>query len=147
MCKSNRKTIIDIICAAFFVISAIVFLLNYKIIRVDGESMEPTLHNKDIILISLNPSKINKSDIIVFNHDGNTCIKRIVAVEGDNVTIKDNKLQVNGIFISNVKSTVSNKSYKLKTDELFVLGDKYKDSIDSSDYGPITTQNIIGKKW
>lgn len=109
--------------------------------------MEPTLHNKDIILISLNPSKINKSDIIVFNHDGNTCIKRIVAVEGDNVTIKDNKLQVNGIFISNVKSTVSNKSYKLKTDELFVLGDNYKDSLDSSDYGPITTQNIIGKKW
>ena len=52
MCKSNRKTIIDIICAAFFVISAIVFLLNYKIIPyfVSSQSDFPVFFKKNIYL-------------------------------------------------------------------------------------------------
>ena len=80
-------------------------------------------------------------------------VKRIVAVSGDTVCIKDNKLYVNG-RISEITSAdrikyagTAEKNILLGDGEYFVLGDNYDESVDSryEEVGIVQEDNIIGK--
>ncbi len=131
-------------------------------LEVTGESMEPTLHNKEQILvekISMNFDELQRGDIIVFNSPENPkvlVIKRIIGIPGDIVTIQRNAVFLNGqqleetylekgmlteakdMLAEGVKTQVPFKSY-------IVLGDNRTNSTDSRDFGPIKEEEIVGK--
>ena len=141
MCK--KKNIFMIISLILMVI----FVLNFKLIFVDGQSMAPTLKNNQIMLINKNIEKYNKNNIIVFDtKEYDVCVKRIIATGGDNVQLNNGCIYVNGIKISpyNCDETLKT-NYKLEKDQYFVIGDNYNASIDSRAYGPIDESDIIGE--
>lgn len=146
--KDNIKFIIYILIIGF-----IIFFVNqylFQVCVVHGESMYPTLKNKDIIFIKKFDLKIEYNDIVVIKKGDNVIIKRVVGLPNDSISI-DKYLYVNGqknenLYIENA-GDIKNEIL-LKDKEYFVLGDNINYSIDSrfDEIGIINEDEIIGKK-
>lgn len=91
--------------------------------------MNPTLKNNSLIVIDKFLYKlgdIKKGDILIFKVKDEEMVKRLSYLPGEKFESEGNLIQ-------------------LKSNEIYVLGDNPKESIDSRNYGPIKTNSIIGK--
>jgi signal peptidase I len=126
--------------------------------RVDGPSMQPTLHNHEYILVDKAQylfGKPSRGDVIVFQYPRDPSedfVKRIIGVPGDTVSVdSDGQVTVDGVAINEpYVNDLTNASYQpntwtLSSDEYFVLGDNRGNSSDSRDWGPVPLRDIIGK--
>jgi signal peptidase I len=82
----------------------------YGIVRVFGDSMNPTLHSGDYVLVERNPFVTRqpaRGDVVVIRvwHRGQSMIKRLIAVEGDTVEARGGAVLVNGTASSGAGST------------------------------------------
>ncbi len=112
----------------------------------------------------------NRGDIVIFNEPGmgnyenpdgsKQLIKRVIGLPGERVAIVDGVITVynqdnpNGFSPdktlpygrdANIEPTADEVDVTLGTNELFVSGDNRPNSMDSRMFGPITTDQIIGK--
>ena len=103
---------------------------------VSGNSMSPSLEHT-------NPEK---NQIVVAYLGDKYIVKRIVAVEGDIITIYDGILLINGEEqgFAEYGETGQNEVITLAEDEFFLLGDNREYSKDSRVYGIIYRYEIIG---
>ena len=99
-------------------------------------------------------SEPQRGDIVVFRYPKDPSrdfIKRIIALPGDSVEIKQGKVYVNGDYIDeayiNETANYSWAVHKMNPGEYFVLGDNRNNSSDSHVWGPVPRDNIIGKAW
>ena len=87
--------IVTVIAFAWF----IVYSFGTQVVN-NGQSMRPTLEDGDRLLLDRFGFKLfgpRRFDIVLFKSDsGQTNIKRIVALPGESVVIRDGKLYVNG---------------------------------------------------
>ncbi|MBQ7707620.1 MAG: signal peptidase I [Lachnospiraceae bacterium] len=134
--------------------------------RVDGSSMNPTLHDGDNLWVdklSYTFGDPKRFDIIIFNPNGNekiTYVKRIIGLPGETVSMDlDGKIYINGQLLnenyaldepflpSSIGILSGNNEIVLGDDEYFVLGDNRNNSMDSrrSDPGNVKRDYIIGK--
>ncbi len=139
----------------------LVIRLAVQNFNIEGMSMEPSLHDKELILVDKwtylfhAPSR---GDVVVFvapPHPDQDYIKRIIALPGDTITIRDTTVIVDGVTLNetyvdphrqgNVYAykTISNMIIPL--DDYFVLGDNRIGSSDSRDWGVLSRSNIIGR--
>ena len=126
-------------------------------VRINGISMENSLHAKDTIAISRvlkYTGAIKKGDIVVFSEtiegDKKHLIKRVIATEGDTVRIKDGNVYVNSEMLSEdyaVGSTMGNFRVVVPEYHYFVMGDNREHSIDSRQLGTIAKKDIVGKAF
>lgn len=130
-----------LICALIILLTAL-FLWNFRFVRVNGNSMVPTLSDGQILLASTHVSKLKADDIVVFQWEDQRCIKRIVAVGGDSVLLKDGVIYVNETFLPHYEYLGEETTYTLKEGEVFVLGDNTRYSLDSRNFGPIKLEQI-----
>ncbi|KZL89824.1 signal peptidase I [Clostridium magnum] len=154
--KEIKEYGISIVVALFL---AFIFH-SYVLARanVDGPSMQPTLHNNDVIFLeklSVETNHIKRGEIIVFdskNQNNDYYIKRVIGVEGDQVDIKDGKVYVNGNQIvenyltpGTITEPITPKTaYKVGKDQIFVLGDNRSNSTDSRMLGCINVKDVKG---
>ena len=143
MCKKNSKDLIKII---IHVLLAVVFVLNFKIIRVNGQSMSPTLDNGQVILTSRHTDDLKRNSIVIVKYNDELIVKRIAALENDTVVMKDDAVFVNGVKLSNSSYEGEDMSITLKKGEVFILGDNHKVSLDSRYFGTISTDMIVSVK-
>ncbi|MCJ0553864.1 signal peptidase I, partial [Enterococcus cecorum] len=61
---------------------------------VEGNSMNPLLDNRDMILVE-RLTKIKRFDVIVFQEGGITYIKRVIALPGEKLAYKKQQLYIN----------------------------------------------------
>jgi signal peptidase I len=125
--------------------------------KVYGSSMLPGIEQGDYILVSKATYFFNKpqrGDIIVLHspQDPNTdLIKRIIAVPGDTVEIRDNTLLLNDAPL--VEPYILETfhylmlSQEIPADHYFVLGDNRNNSADSRRGWTVPRENIVGKAW
>ena len=131
--------------------------------QVQGESMEPTLHNKDNLIVDKITYRFQdpkRFDIIVFpfKYKENTYyIKRIIGMPGETVSIdEEGNIYINGEILEEGygKEVILDpgNAYEpvtLKEDEYFVLGDNRNNSSDSRSaaVGLIHRKDIVGRAW
>lgn len=74
-------------------------LLLWQPVKVDGHSMDPTLADKERLLV-ISHTKIDRFDIVVANETENgvkkQIVKRVIGLPGDTISYKDDVLTVNG---------------------------------------------------
>lgn len=166
--KKLSASVIHEIWSYIFLVFAtilIAFVLVYSIgmkTNVIGVSMEPQLYNGQSILVNRLGYKIfppRAGDVIVFLPNGNKnshfYVKRVVAVPGNKVCIKEGKLYVNGTLYEGMEydkiadSGIAEHEITLESDEFFVLGDNVNNSEDSrsGNIGAVNRKDIIGKVW
>lgn len=131
-------------------------------LEVTGESMEPTLHDKEQIIVekvSMNFEELKRGDIVVFNSPENPkilIIKRIIGLAGDLITIQNNSVYLNnelleesylgdGTLTQAKDALVEGIETRVPYKSVVVLGDNRTNSSDSRDFGPIKEEEIIGK--
>lgn len=172
----------DFLSFGAFVASIVLFasLINLFIFQsyyVDGTSMEPTLAPNDRLIVNKIPKTWanitnqqytpQRGDIVVFdspltNLPKEQLIKRVIALPGEKIQIKDGTIIVynqensNGFKVDeelrlNLGQTSSDLySQRVTTipeDHIFVVGDNRKPggSFDSREFGPIETSKLVGE--
>jgi len=148
------------ICIAVFVAVVLVYFLGMST-HVVGVSMEPTLYNEQKILINRFGYVLatpKQGDVVVFLPNGNEnahyYVKRVVAVPGDKVWIKDGVLYVNGLASAwctekILEPGIAENEFTLESGEYFCIGDNPNNSEDSrsANIGPVSDVDIIGEAW
>jgi signal peptidase I len=125
--------------------------------KVYGSSMLPTIEEGDYIMVSKAAyfvSEPQRGDIIVLRspQDPNSdLIKRIIALPGDTVEIRDNTVFINDTPLAE-PYTLEPPHYlvlpeEIPSDHYFVLGDNRNNSSDSHRGWTVPRKNIIGKAW
>lgn len=149
MRKKKNKLTIKISSIIVFVaglILSIVFTTMFRLVRIEGDSMYPTLQHGCRIIVRQRGFELAANDIVVLQTEDGFAIKRVIALPNDSVTLKDNEVIVNGIRISPYAYYGEEPvSFELTDTQYFVIGDNYQISYDSRDYGPISIDQIIGK--
>ena len=140
---------------SFIVIILAIILIRLFIVtpvRVDGPSMNDTLHDGDILLLDKYDNKYERFEIVVFNYNGERLIKRVIGLPGEVVSYKNNKLYINGNEIEDNYGLGYTENFELKDlnltkipdNEYLVIGDNRNDSLDSRYFGTISKDKILG---
>ncbi len=122
-------------------------------------SMQPTLVEGDNLIVEKVSAKLGglkRGNIIVFlvPEENRQLIKRLIAIEGDKVEIKDGKVYVNGQALKeDYLKGVETQSFGFpEYDSLvvpkgyvYVLGDNRPNSKDSRSLGPVQASRISGR--
>ena len=152
---SSLRLVVDFLETA--VLSLILFFAINAVsarIRVDGYSMEPTLHSGEFVVVnklSYKIGDINRGDVVVFHFPRNPeqeYIKRVIGLPGDQVTINSGTVLVNGNKLeeSYIRAQPSyNGEWMVSDDGLFVLGDNRNNSSDSHNWGEVPLDLVVGK--
>jgi signal peptidase I len=123
---------------------------------VTSDSMEPTLQVGSTVLVdklSGHWRPIEVGDVVVFPSpdDGDDAVKRVVAVAGQTVELRDAVLHVDGVAqvepqvdLSRIDGTWFGP-VTVPDDAAFVLGDSRGVSIDSRTYGAVPLADIEGR--
>lgn len=142
----------------------ILFVFIIRFVGVDGNSMFPTLHDRDYMLLASNfwNTDYKQGDIVVLTvpnvFDSHPIVKRVIATEGMEVDIDFGRgeVRVDGeildepyIFEPTRLNYESGMSYPLTVPEgcVFVMGDNRNHSTDSryAPLGTVDTRRIMGK--
>ncbi len=126
-----------------------------------GESMAPTFHSGQVFLMSQlrDPVSIDRGEVVLFDLAGQSYIKRVYAVAGDEVWGVAQPGD-DGVFswVVPVSDLLNTRDYliahpyagKLMSlvvppGQVFVLGDAWADSYDSRSYGPVPVAAVRGR--
>ena len=149
--------------AVSFAILDLLFIFVGKPFTVSGQSMYPTLHNNDRMLMS-KLGDINRFDVVVLHapDQDKEYIKRVIGMPGDTVEVKEGKLYINGqpveqpfinkeilvnktVYIDDFTLQELTGESKVPEGKYFVMGDNRGVSRDSRMIGFIDRTAIEGK--
>jgi signal peptidase I len=168
--KTLTRSGVTLLIAALAAVLLRVFIVQPYYIP--SASMEPTLHgcpgcNDDHVLvdkISYRVHGVRVGDIVVFDKPANAqapedvLIKRVIALGGDRISMKDGRVYVNGGRLDEgylnkdhtCYATDPAENFKARTvpdGDVFVMGDNRCNSEDSREFGPIPTSSIVGRAF
>jgi signal peptidase I len=151
----------------FLVILVVAFALVFGVVRpfvleafyIPSESMVPTLLVGDRVFVNkfiYRFTEPERGDVVVFesvNGGEEDLIKRIVAVAGDEIEVRNGTLLVNGeeqeerYLNENLPFTGSYEPTEVPEEHVFVMGDNRANSADSRVFGPLPVENIEGEAF
>jgi signal peptidase I len=153
--KTPMRELLETVILAIL-IAVVVRTFVVEVYRVQGTSMETTLHNDERVLVNKFLFKLVRQpepgDVIVFQYPrqpDRDFIKRVVAVAGDRVEMREGKVYVNGQPFPEAPGVrLSDEDLEgvkvVPADNVWVLGDNRSNSEDSRYFGPVPLENIRG---
>ena len=151
--KKFIKELIPYVVIVIIVVLIRSFLVTPVI--VSGDSMVPTLKDKQLLLLNKINYKLNdieRFDIVVIKIDNKEIIKRVIGLPGENILYRSNTLYIDGHELEN-DYDFETEDFSLKTicnceripeDKYLVLGDNRAVSADSRIIGLIDKGDIEG---
>ena len=140
----------------FIIIIIVVFIVGLA--QVVGSSMQPTLRQDDIVVVSkihYRLFSVNRFDIVSFRHqDAQYLIKRVIGLPGEHIAYFDNDLYVDGeiveeYFLDDIRTgnfELEKIDYQVIPENYyFVMGDNRDNSLDSRTIGLIKRDDLVGK--
>jgi signal peptidase I len=160
--KKGRAGLIELLVTV-----GVAFVLIFGIVRpfviqpfwIPSESMLPTLEVGDRLFVDKFIYRFREpevGDMVVFDglETDDELIKRVVAVAGDRVKVRDGVLRVNGEFPEEPYARAvlfpDGSDFgptRLQEGEVFVMGDNRGNSRDSRFFGPVPLENIEGEAF
>jgi len=172
--KSIVSTIILLLLAPLLAWLLVTFV--FQSYEVDGPSMQTTLQNHDrLILLKLprtwarithHPYLPHRGDIIIFTRTDDSglgessrqLIKRVIALPGERVVVKDGQLTVFNhahpmgfspdktmSYGSVIQETSGDVDLTVPVGQIFVCGDNRGNSLDSRYFGTVPLNDVSGK--
>ncbi len=145
------------------IVAIVIFFLLQTTVQkssVNGYSMEPGLQDGQQLLINKVVYYFHepeRGDVIIlhppppYSPETTPFIKRIIALPGDTIEVKNGAVYVNGSKLDEpyIKEppTYNFQQKKIPENEYFVLGDNRNNTNDSHTGWTVPRQNIIGKAW
>ena len=132
----------------------IVFNVFVGVSRVDGNSMEPTLQNGDVVFFFRIGSDYKSGDVVFARMpSGEYYVKRVVATEGETVDLIDGIFYIDGIAekgdyilgITEAQKGIVTYPYTVEEGKYFMVGDNREHSMDSRTFGALVETSIKGK--
>ena len=150
--KALRGTVYVLTIVA--AVAVLIATLVLPVLQIEGTSMEPTLHNGDIVLL-MKTTRFERGDLCGFTWNNKLLIKRVIGVPGDWIEIDtDGTVYLNGEKLD--EPYVEQKAFgecdlefpfQVPQEQYFVIGDMRESSIDSRNtlIGCIPKDQIVGK--
>jgi signal peptidase I len=145
------------------VISVVLYIFVMTPHEVVGNSMHPTYKNGEYLMankITYRVKEPERGDVIIFEYsDTQDFIKRIIALPGETIMLKDGEIYINDILLNEsdyLNNTIytnggdflkEGESKVIPEEHYFVCGDNRPHSSDSRTFGPIEESDIKGKAW
>lgn len=137
------------VTAAFFAV--MVFRVFFDIAYVSGGSMEPVFYEGDILLLKKWGAP-QKGDIVAayIEERDYMVVKRILAVEGDYITVACGRVYLNGEKVAEPVSGMQEESrkqeleYCLSSGQYFLIGENQEVSLDSRVFGCVGKRAVRG---
>jgi len=156
--QARRSHLLREIVETVLLTAAIFLVVNAATgrFRIEGQSMEPNLHDGEYVLIDKISYLLHspeRGDVVVFTPPNNDrdYIKRIIGLPGDTVEINGGRVFVNGVVLDEPYLSGAIHSdmppHVVEAGRYFVLGDNRNNSSDSRAFGSITPQSIVGRAW
>jgi signal peptidase I len=170
----NRRTLGCLFeLAETFLITLVIFMLVQLFVAQPFQMQKLTMGNalkpgQFVLVDKLTPhfDDLHRGDIVVFNPppgsppdpSGTPYAERVIGAGGDTIDIHGGHVYLNGAQLTEAyvlkdqKTAMpdgGNKTWKLKADQVFVLGDNRQDpkTKDSRDFGPVDKSSVIGRVW
>ena len=157
--RKKRQLLVSylFVTAQFIVLIGIILVVFYILMglsTVDGNSMYPTLHDKDTLIYQRSVEEYKVGDIVVVQRpDGEEFVKRVVGVAGDTVNIQEGKVYVNGkeqnldgpVGETTIEKNEKPNPCRVGDNQVFVLGDNRLNSEDSRNFGPVNIDELRGR--
>jgi signal peptidase I len=156
LCYAGQTlTLLFLSFCSYFIVSHFIV----QSVRVVGLSMAPTLADSQMCLLNrwvFHVRAPRSTEVVVIRDPTDSClaVKRVVALPGDTVLVKNGTLFINGTKLQEpylpsgtptfALPRVREQSFHCGAGEYFVLGDNRNVSLDSRSYGPIPRRNILG---
>lgn len=150
--KALRGTVYVLTIVA--AVAVLIATLILPVLQIEGTSMEPTLSNGDIVLLT-KTTRFNRGDLCGFTWNNKLLIKRVIGTPGDWVEIDtDGTIYLNGEMLEEpyVEQPAFGECdlefpFQVPQEQYFVVGDMRESSIDSRNslIGCIPKDQIVGK--
>ena len=150
--KSLLREIIETILLTVVIYLAVNFATGR--FRIEGSSMEPSLHQNQYVLVDKISYKIGnpqRGDVVVFNYPLATerdFIKRVIGLPGETVVVSRGVVSINGKPLTEPYISAPpdyENTWVLGANQYFVLGDNRNSSSDSHSWGPLDRHYFIGR--
>lgn len=135
-------------------IAVLIATLILPVLQIEGTSMEPTLVNGDIVLLTKTTS-FDRGQLCGFSWNNKLLIKRVIGIPGDWIEIDtDGTVYLNGEKLEEpyaaqlaVGECDLEFPFQVPQEQYFVLGDMRESSIDSRNtlIGCVAKDQIVGK--
>ena len=135
-------------------VAVLIATLILPVLQIEGKSMEPTLVNGDIVLLTKTVN-FDRGELCGFSWNNKLLIKRVIGIPGDWIEIDtDGTVYLNGEMLEEpyaqqlaMGECDLDFPYQVPQEAYFVLGDMRESSIDSRNtlIGCVEKDQIVGK--
>ena len=135
-------------------VAVLIATLVLPVLQIEGTSMEPTLVNGDVVLLTKTTS-FDRGELCGFSWNNKLLIKRVIGIPGDWIAIDtDGTVYLNGEKLDepyaeqlSVGECDLEFPFQVPQEQYFVLGDMRESSIDSRNtlIGCVAKDQIVGK--